>query len=97
MAKRDAVPGLGAKLKAAREKAGLTQTAADEASGVAQTNIARYEGDSKTPSLATLYKLAAAYGIDICDLLPKPTEIAPGSNGEPVEAPAPAKKKPKKK
>lgn len=68
--KRDAVPGLAGKLKAAREAAGLSQQQAAEASGVHNISISQFENDVRTPSVATLYKLAAAYGVDVCDLLP---------------------------
>ena len=71
MQKRDAVPGLSEKLKAARVAAGLTQVQAADASGVGRTNITGFESDTKTPTLATLYKLAEAYGVDVCDLLPR--------------------------
>ncbi len=70
MQKRDAVPGLGDKLKAARTAAGLTQVQAAESSAVSRVNISSFETDAKTPTLATLYKLAAAYGVNVCDLLP---------------------------
>ncbi len=70
MQKRDAVPGLGERLKAAREAAGLTQVQAADRSGVSRTNISGFEAEVKTPTLGTLYKLAAAYGVNVCDLLP---------------------------
>jgi transcriptional regulator with XRE-family HTH domain len=89
--KRDAVPGLGEKLKAVRTTAGVTQVAAAEASGVSRVNISSFESDAKTPTLATLYKLAAAYGVNVCDLLPGGLY-----EGKPV-LPAPESKKPKKK
>jgi len=66
------VNGLGEKLKAAREKAGLSQVVVAEKSGVARANLSAFENGSQTPTLATLYKLAEAYGVDVCDLLPRP-------------------------
>lgn len=71
MDKRDAVPGMGEKLRAARVASGHSQTSAAEASGVHSVNISRFESELKTPTVATLYKLAAAYGVDVCDLLPR--------------------------
>jgi transcriptional regulator with XRE-family HTH domain len=96
MQKRDAVPGLGEKLKAARAAAGLTQTQAANASGVHQVNISKFELDTKTPTLATLYKLAAAYGVDVCDMLPRDSQGQLPAEEEEPEPPAKAgKKKPK--
>lgn len=73
MADRDFVPGLAAKLKAAREAARLTQQEAAERSGVHAVSIARYETEVRTPTLKALYDLAAAYGVGVCDLLPEPS------------------------
>jgi len=70
MPSRDSIPGLAAVLRAAREKAGLSQAAAAEKAGLYQANIARFETDKATPTLRVLFKLAAAYGVGVCDLLP---------------------------
>jgi len=66
---RDSVPGLPAALRAAREAAGLSQVDAGERSGVHAVSIARFETDVRTPTIATLMKLADAYGVDVCELL----------------------------
>jgi transcriptional regulator with XRE-family HTH domain len=71
MAGRDAVAGLSERLKSFREKAGLSQTQAGERSGVHHVSIAKFETDASVPTIATLYKLAEAYGVDVCDLLPE--------------------------
>jgi transcriptional regulator with XRE-family HTH domain len=47
---------------AIRESRGLTQAALGERSGMAQSAIARYERAGRTPTLATLWKLADALG-----------------------------------
>jgi transcriptional regulator with XRE-family HTH domain len=70
MPNRDSVPGLAAKLRAAREAAGLTQIQAGERSGVHHVSIAKFETDKSTPTLRVLYRLADAYGVDVADLLP---------------------------
>lgn len=70
MPERETIPGLADKLRTARETAGLSQQQAAEASGMYQATIARYETDERVPTLGALYKLAEAYGVDICDLLP---------------------------
>lgn len=71
MAGRDTVPGLAAMLRTAREAAGLTQEQAASKSGVSRVGIAKFETDKTAPTLRVLYKLADAYGIDVCDLLPR--------------------------
>ena len=70
MPKRVIIPGLAARLKLLRERAGLTQQQAAEAAGMYQPDIARYEAENRVPTLDQLYKLAAAYGVNVCDLLP---------------------------
>ena len=75
--RRDSVHGLAAKLAAARVASGLSQTAASDAANVSRPNLSRYEAGTKTPTLAVLLKLAAAYGVGVADLLPTPKPIAP--------------------
>lgn len=72
MPNRDTVPGLAARLKAAREKAELSQSEAASRAGLYQANIARFETDKGTPTLRVLLKLAEAYGVDVCDLIREP-------------------------
>jgi transcriptional regulator with XRE-family HTH domain len=48
----------------------MSQQDAADASGVHQVSIARYETDKAVPTLAVLYKLAEAYGVDVTELLP---------------------------
>lgn len=68
---RDSVPGLAKKLQEARAAAGLSQYEAADKSGVHQVSIARFETEKATPTLRVLYQLAEAYGVDVCNLLPK--------------------------
>lgn len=72
MPNRDSVPGLAARLRAARLAAGLTQVQAGEKADVHHILIAGYETDRKTPTLRILLKLAGAYGVDVCDLIREP-------------------------
>ena len=51
------------KLKAAREKAGLTQAQAATRSGMKQPAVARVERGEHLPGLTTLQRLAAVYGL----------------------------------
>ena len=68
---RDTVPGLAARLRAAREAAGLSQVQAGEKAGVHHVSIAMFETDKRAPTVKVLLKLADAYGIDVCDLIPR--------------------------
>jgi transcriptional regulator with XRE-family HTH domain len=70
MARCAPIPGLAAKLQAAREAAGLTQHVAADRSGVHHVSIARFEKGQRVPTIATLYKLALAYGVVVGELLP---------------------------
>ena len=94
MAKRDELPGLPAKLKAARESLGMSFTDAGEASKVHRVNIAAYEAGRQTPTLPVLFKLAVAYGVSPCDLLPIPEMSPPPA---PPAAPAPASPRKRRK
>jgi transcriptional regulator with XRE-family HTH domain len=80
MANRDSVPGLAAKLREARESAGLSQVDAGEKSGVHHVSIAKFETEKATPTLRVLYLLADAYGVKVADLLPEPA--APKRRGK---------------
>lgn len=71
MPERKVIPGLAERLKSRREAAGLSQQEAGERSGVHHVSIARFETDKRVPTLDALYKLAAAYGVTIYDLLPE--------------------------
>lgn len=75
--KRDHVVGLADRLVAARTAAGLSQAAVFRMTGIARANIMHFEKGNKTPTLATLYKLASVYKIHVCDLLPEAVEDAP--------------------
>lgn len=75
---RDTVPGLAAKLREAREAAGLSQVQAGEKAGVHHVSIAKFETEKVTPTIRVLYLLADAYGVEVCDLLP-PTPKKPKS------------------
>lgn len=100
MAKRDDVPGLGDRLKQARVKCGFTQTQAGGASGVHQTNISEFEQGLKTPTLATLIRLAVAYRVSLSDLVPLPgvraAETAPPPESTTSPGPSTGQKTPKK-
>ena len=55
---------LGARLLAARRRAGLTLTDVGEALGVSKQVVQRYESGARLPSLDRLADLAAVLGMD---------------------------------
>lgn len=61
-----------ARLRDLREKADLTlaELAARVVPPMQAQAVARYEGGGRVPTLALLYRLAAALGVKPCDLLP---------------------------
>ena len=59
----------GQRLRTLRLKAGLTQVALAESSGVDANTIARLERGEHTPSNPTLKKLAEALGVKVSDIL----------------------------
>jgi transcriptional regulator with XRE-family HTH domain len=60
---------LGAKIRAARRKAGLTQASLAELMGVRQSSISQWERGHTRPSLEHLVPLAAALGVSLDGLL----------------------------
>jgi transcriptional regulator with XRE-family HTH domain len=50
-------------VRAAREKAGLTQEQLAWAAGLHQTEIARIEGGRRNPGLETIFKVARGLGV----------------------------------
>jgi transcriptional regulator with XRE-family HTH domain len=63
------VPGLGARLRQARELAGFNQHESAEATGVAREVISYWENDRRVPGYAQLRRLADAYGVSVDSLL----------------------------
>ncbi len=78
---------------AVREGRGLTQAALGERSGMAQSAIARYERAGRTPTIATLWKLANALGATYIigpkfylEVVPEHREPPASVNGVPISA-----------
>lgn len=67
---------LAANLRAARARRGLTQTAAAALAEIALMSVSRYENGVTLPSVPTLYRLAAIYGVDAPGLLPASATVA---------------------
>ncbi|HEU4973728.1 MAG TPA: helix-turn-helix transcriptional regulator [Baekduia sp.] len=58
-----------ANVRAARERAGLTQEDVGNASGVGQAQYNRYENGRVDPSIGVLIRIAAALGVTAAELL----------------------------
>jgi transcriptional regulator with XRE-family HTH domain len=63
------LPQIGARLRAARHRAGLTQRALATALGCSQSAVSMWETDRQTPRLAHLTRLSAATGVSVSDLI----------------------------
>ncbi|UBU08367.1 helix-turn-helix domain-containing protein [Nonomuraea gerenzanensis] len=70
-------PGLeqeiGATIREARRRAGITMTALASATGLSQAFLSHLETGRSAPSVATLYRLAQALNVLPQDLLPRPS------------------------
>ncbi|WP_418538478.1 helix-turn-helix domain-containing protein, partial [Phascolarctobacterium faecium] len=67
---------MGARIKAARRKVGLTQTELAGKLGISFQSIAQWENDLRNPKLETLQKIASALEIDVTELLEtKPQKV----------------------
>ncbi len=62
--------GVGAAIRAARERAGLSMRSLATQCGVSQPFLSQVENGVASPSLATLYRLAGALDVPPADLLP---------------------------
>ena len=63
------VERLGKRIKAVREKRGLTQEALAEKAGVSRGYLARLETGRHDPAVSTVEKLAKALRVKVTDLL----------------------------
>ena len=65
-----ALQNLGARIKTARERRGLTQEALAKRTRLSRIYIAKLEGgDRQSPSLPVLDRIAKVLGVTIADLL----------------------------
>lgn len=60
---------LGPELRRAREAAGLSQEALAFAAGLSRPYVSQLERDLKSPTLDTLFQLAAALGLPASELV----------------------------
>lgn len=70
---QDEGTGFGARLKALRAEAGLSQAELAEKAGMHQFGVAKLEQGQREPSWATVIALAKALGVD-CTAFTKPTK-----------------------
>lgn len=63
---------IGQNVRAAREQAGLTQTALSVQTGIAAPHISRLEAGTHLPSVTTLKRVADTLKVPICSLLDPP-------------------------
>jgi transcriptional regulator with XRE-family HTH domain len=71
IAKMQEVVKIGTQLRAARERALLTQAELGARAGVQPLTISRIETDKVEPRYSTIRRIAKALGVDPAELLPK--------------------------
>lgn len=74
------VDSYGARIKAARKRAGLTQEDVERMLGYSHCYISMYERNKRKPKIETLEKLAEVIGCDVSDLIPYKGKAAVSSN-----------------
>ncbi|WP_405710152.1 helix-turn-helix domain-containing protein [Streptomyces xanthophaeus] len=60
---------IGARIRAARTDAGLTQEALAEAAGIDNKTVHRIEYATSDPTLTTLLRIAVAVGVPLAELV----------------------------
>lgn len=73
----------GARIKAARKAAGMTQAELAAKLGISFQSVAQWENDLRNPKYETLQKIASALGVDIAELL----GVKPAHAVDPNETP----------
>jgi transcriptional regulator with XRE-family HTH domain len=74
----DALAGMGPRLRAARERRGVTLTGVGEATGIAPSTLSRMETGRRRPTLDVLLRLAKAYGVSLDELAGTAPAPVPG-------------------
>ena len=69
-----------AEIRAARERAGLTQTVLAQRAGTSQPTLSAYESGRKQPSIDTLTRLLAVCGSRLDVRLGQPDVVVPSAN-----------------
>jgi transcriptional regulator with XRE-family HTH domain len=92
------MPTFAERLKEFREKAGLTQAALAQATGLSLGVVRDYEQGRKEPALRSAFKLAGALGVSVEEFRPEERAAAPkGKPAAEAQADPPPQRKPHKK
>jgi transcriptional regulator with XRE-family HTH domain len=83
------MPTFAEKLKELRERAGLTQAALAQSSGLSLGVIRDYEQGKKEPALRSAFKLAEALGVLVDEFRPDAEAPSPSRRPAPVTEPEP--------
>ena len=70
-------PGVGALIKQARERRGVSQAALAGLLGVAQPTLASWETGDRSASLTDLLLMSKLLGVHVVELLPVPPPLPP--------------------
>ena len=68
---------IGARIRAARHRRGLTQRAVADALGINDRHVHAWEAGRRNPGPKHLAKLAEVLGLQVTDLLPRESDNAP--------------------
>lgn len=85
----EAVPPLGARLRTARQKSGLSLRALAREMGVSASFVSQLENGKSQPSVATLYSIAQLLDVSIDELFSS-TAAGARDGSAPVQPPSPA-------
>lgn len=69
---------LGASIRAKREERGDSQGDLAKALGMSRASVVNIEAGRQRPPLATLYRIAQGYHVDVAALLPLMSEVSEG-------------------
>ncbi|MFE4512728.1 helix-turn-helix domain-containing protein [Kitasatospora sp. NPDC056783] len=84
----DTLAALGPRLRAARERRGVTLTDVSRATGVSLSTLSRIETGRRNPTLEVLLRLATAYDTSLDEL----AGTAPAAAAEPPRVPVPRRR-----
>jgi len=73
--------GVGERVRAARDAAGLTLAQLSERAAIAVPHLSRLEAGPHLPTLKTVKRVADALGVTVCDLLPDAPAKKPKRKG----------------
>jgi transcriptional regulator with XRE-family HTH domain len=74
---------LGARIRALREKAKLSQQALAKAAGVSQNGLSKWERGEREPGFATMLRIAKALGVRVAAFETSAKPAKPAKRGRP--------------